>query len=60
VEITGLDVDVGRLDDEASGCSDWWGSWLVSAAEEPAGVLGAESELVVTIFIFDRSRCKGF
>jgi hypothetical protein len=57
VEITGLDVDVGRLDEEALECSD---GWVASAAEERAGVLGAESLLVVTIFIFDRSRCKGF
>ena len=60
MEITGLDVDIGRSDDEVSGCSDGWGSWLVPAVEEPAGVLGAESKLVVTMFIFDRSRCKSF
>jgi hypothetical protein len=40
VEITGLDVDVGRLDEEALECSD---GWVASAAEERAGVLGAES-----------------
>lgn len=43
MEITGLDVDVGRLDEEGLECSDRWEIWVASAAEEPAGVLGAES-----------------
>jgi hypothetical protein len=58
VETTWSDVDVGRLDDEVW---DRQECWLVSAEDEgPAGVLGAESELIVTIFIFDRSRWSGF
>jgi hypothetical protein len=64
VETTGLDVEAGSPDDgpcEALG-GDGGRVGVPSAAgaganeEGPAGVLGAESDLVMTMFIFDRSR----
>lgn len=51
VETVGLDLDVGRpveFCEGGGGCV----SWLVDG---PASVLSAESELVTTTFIFDRS-----
>jgi hypothetical protein len=65
VETTGLEVEAGSPDDgpcEALG-GDGARVGAPSAAaaaganeEGLAGVLGAESELIITIFIFDRSR----
>lgn len=56
LDTVGLDLDVvGPA--ELCGGGGASGGWV---EDGPAGVLGPESELVTTIFIFDRSRSARF